>query len=211
MQNYKEILLSALSPTIFIILQGSFVKSAIDLRRDHNQRGISVIPYLTLLTNCFIWTLYAIMRHDNPLLVANLVGVFVGVGCTWVYYTFSMEQAPSWNFVVALCLMFIGFLLAVSGRTKDEGTMAMILSICIYGAPLVTLNRVIEEKSTQSMPFLISLGNFVSSVCWTLYGLIVTHDVKIVVPSIIGAVLASLQMFMFVLYGFGPPSRSRHK
>lgn len=203
-----EFLLSALSPTIFIVLQYSFVKSAIDLHKDSNERGLSIIPYLTLLSNCTVWSLYAMMRGDMPVLVANTVGVCVGTACTVTFHACSMHPAPRWTFMVAITVITIGILLALLERTTDEGTLAMLLSISIYGAPLVTLTKVIEEQSTQSMPFLISLGNFISSFCWTLYGLLVAQDPKIVVPSIIGAVLASLQMAMFVIYGFGPPKRS---
>lgn len=203
--NIQDVLLSSISPTIFILLLGSFVKSAMDLRRDHNQRGISIIPYLTLLSNCSVWTLYAIMSHDVPVLVANFVGVCVAVGCSFTYHTYSTLQAATWNYMVAAGIIAIGLFLAANHQVKEAGNMAMILSICIYGAPLVTLSKVIEEKSTQSMPFLISLGNFLSSISWTLYGLIVAHDVRIVVPSVIGAVLATVQMLMFIIYGFGPP------
>ncbi|RYH20712.1 hypothetical protein EON65_22660 [archaeon] len=40
---------------------------------------------------------------------------------------------------------------------------------------------------------------------WTLYGRLVAHDDKIVIPSAIGWVLATIQMAMFVIYGFEPP------
>jgi solute carrier family 50 (sugar transporter) len=207
MTSFRDAALSSLSPTIFIILLFSFVKSAIDLKRDRNERGISIIPYLTLLSNCTVWTLYAIMKNDIPVLVANSVGVIVGISCTIVYQLYSMQPAATWNYLVAGCVTGFGILLAIGRKVAEEGTLAMLLSIAIYGAPLVTLNKVFEERSTQSMPFLISLGNFVSSLSWSLYGLIVVHDVKIVVPSIIGLILATIQMSMFVLFGFGPPSR----
>jgi solute carrier family 50 protein (sugar transporter) len=80
--------------------------------------------------------------------------------------------------------------------------------VCIYGAPLVTLGKVIQERSTRSMPFLISLGNFASSLSWSLYAMVVVYDINIAIPSVIGLMLSSMQLAMFVIYGFGPPRPS---
>lgn len=207
---WRYVLLDALSPALFIALLGSFVKSANDIRMDNNERGISIVPFLALTTNCWTWLLYSAMRVDFPVLISNFFGLCVGVGGTYIYYSFSIIQPPNWQWHATLAILLVALLFFIGQQVMLEGFLAMIMSVCIYGAPLVTLAKVVEERSTQSMPFLICLGNFASSMSWTLYGLIVAKDARIVIPSIIGAILATLQVGTFIVYGF-EPSLSRRK
>ncbi|RYH20711.1 hypothetical protein EON65_22655 [archaeon] len=161
----RDTILSAASPTIFIILLLSFVKSASDLLEDNNRRGISIVPYLTLTANCAIWTLYSILRHDTPVFIANFVGLCTGSICTALYHFYSIHRPSAWQYAVTVAILLVGLYLAYSRAVLAEGTLAMCLAVCIYGAPLVTLSKVIQERSTQSMPFLISLGKLVCAYC----------------------------------------------
>lgn len=43
---------------------------------------------------------------------------------------------------------------------------------------------------------------WISSLCWTLYGYLKLNDPLVYVPNALGLLLASLQMLLFLIYGF---------
>lgn len=47
---------------------------------------------------------------------------------------------------------------------------------------------------------------FLTSLSWTLYGGIVARDIDVFVPSLVGVMLASVQLAMYVLFGFEEPA-----
>ena len=40
-----------------------------------------------------------------------------------------------------------------------------------------------------------------NSLCWLLYGAVVTNDIMIIGPNLVGLFLASLQLLLFVIFG----------
>eukprot|EP01036_Dinobryon_divergens_P032350 gene32350-41914_t len=71
------------------------------------------------------------------------------------------------------------------------------------GSPLSTLKKVIEEKSTQSMPsFSTSVTTWLNAFSWSLYGIIVANDFMVYAPNLIGLLLASVQLFLYAWLGF---------
>ena len=82
------------------------------------------------------------------------------------------------------------------------GIIGDILSILLMASPLSTLSKVINEKSTKSMPFYTSLSSWLNGLSWTLYGVIVAKDIMLYIPSSIGFLLATIQLILYVIYGF---------
>ena len=160
-----------------------------------------------MLVNCSVWTFYAAARGLVGLLIPNAIGIFAGIYCTYYYKEYSTTPIPKEYLYVALAVIVISLLFVIIGRTGIVGTMAAILAICVYTSPLATIRTVIREKSTETMPFPISLLVWFNALFWTLYGGIVAHDGDVLIPSLIGLLVTSIQLFLFILYGL--PSRTR--
>ena len=47
---------------------------------------------------------------------------------------------------------------------------------------------------------------FMAGVCWSLYGWLVIHDVRVYLPNMLGVLLAALQLALFAVYGIATPS-----
>jgi hypothetical protein len=60
---------------------------------------------------------------------------------------------------------------------------------------------VLEERSTASLPFSTSLVTWLNNASWMLYGYFVAQDKLIYGPNILGFLLSSTQMLLFLLYG----------
>ena len=59
----------------------------------------------------------------------------------------------------------------------------------------------IRDKSTASLSYYSSLMMWLNSLAWSTYGLIIRGDSNIFVPNVLGFVVATLQLHLFVLYG----------
>lgn len=145
--------LSLAGPLCFLWLQATFLVSAFRLQDDLNQKKLSIIPYLTLLVNCIIWSIYATMTELFALFIPNSIGIFVGCYCCVAYHKYSHIQPPPYYFLVAAAVTMTGMMFALFGMEDEIGMLAIILSVSVYASPLSTLKTVIRDKSTMSMPF----------------------------------------------------------
>lgn len=195
-------LISLSGPLFFLWLQGSLVYTAMRMKIDHNQRKLSILPYLAVLTNCVVWSAYGRMEQELPVLGANLIGILVGVYCTSIYHLYSIYPPLPIYYTMSAVIIICTLLLSIFGFTNLVGIIAMLLAITVYGSPLATLQIVMQERSTRSMPFFTSLAAWLTSFAWALYGGTIAKDLMVLVPSIVGVLLASVQLLMYVLYGF---------
>ncbi len=133
--------------------------------------------------------------------ITNLIGILVGIYCTATYHLYS-EYAPQPTHYYISSLVVIAALVGhAMGFHHLVGVLAIICAILVYASPLATLGIVLTEQSTRSMPFPTSIAEFLTAFAWALYGGVVARDLTILVPSILGIVLASAQLLMYVIYG----------
>ena len=53
-------------------------------------------------------------------------------------------------------------------------------------------------------PLQSSLIMWLNSLCWLLYGVMISKDLMIIGPNLLGLLLASLQLLLFLVFGFPP-------
>lgn len=104
-----------------------------------------------------------------------------------------------------LAALIIGF--CSQAGTTLIGTIGCALAVATCGSPLATIRTVIQDESTESMPFFTSLMFWFNALSWSSYGLFVSKDVMIYGPNLIGLALASIQMAMYVLFGMPPKGK----
>lgn len=76
------------------------------------------------------------------------------------------------------------------------GLVSCVASIVAFGAPLSKLPQVLRDKSTDSMPFLVSLLGFLCSLAWLLAG-VQRNDIFMIVPNGLGFLLGLAQLALF--------------
>jgi uncharacterized protein with PQ loop repeat len=199
---FWDVLISFCAQICFLALQGSMISSGVELQRNSNEKKLSPLPYLCLLVNCSIWSIYATMEGLIALFIPNALGVFAGFYCTMVYHQFSRIAIPIQYLAFSAALVLIALILGAAGSSSAVGFIAAVLSAIVYISPLATIQTVLRDKSTTSMPFYTSLLVFLSSFFWTIYGGYVAEDISVFVPSVIGLVFATIQMLLFAIYGF---------
>ena len=162
-------------PAFFLSFQGSAIKTALQIIADKSVGPLSAFPFVSLLTNCVIWTYYGLLRSDMTVLVPNALGILTGAGCILGYHKYAVQK-PSSMYAVAAALIAFASVLAFQGNHKLLGSLGCILAVILTGSPLVTLQTVIKEKSTAALPLFTSTAGWLNSCSWSLYGLLVAHD-----------------------------------
>lgn len=145
-------------------------------------------------------SMYAIMRSNSTIFVPNFSGLLTGLVCTVAFQTHTKETKIE-IFMAAGCILLVAFYLAFSGKTYFLGLVGVCLSVILMGSPLATLRTVIKDRSTNSLPFLTSATTFLNALSWALYGVIEVNDPIVYIPNIIGLLLASVQLSLFLVYG----------
>ena len=59
-----------------------------------------------------------------------------------------------------------------------------------------------RDKSTAALSYCSSLLLWLNSLAWATYGLIIRGDSNIFIPNIVSFVVATLQLHLFVFYGY---------
>lgn len=147
--------LKVAGPAFFLGMQASSVRTALTIIADKSVKSLSPIPFVSLLTNCVIWTFYGFLRKDNTVLIPNAAGVLSGAFCVSAYQRHEITSSTQVYTIAGLIIAFaIGC--ALLGNYKLLGSVGCALAVGLMASPLATLATVIKDKSTASLPFATS-------------------------------------------------------
>jgi solute carrier family 50 protein (sugar transporter) len=161
---------------------------------------LSNIPFLSLMTNSVVWSIYGSMKKDSTVFVPNASGVVAGIACVSIYHMYASSTNIRY-YGISTSILWLSFILGWLGYVDWVGSLGVCMAIFLMGSPLSTLKTVIEQKNTNALPFYTSLATFMNALSWFLYGSIEAKDPMIIVPNFVGLLLASVQMSLFAIYG----------
>jgi solute carrier family 50 protein (sugar transporter) len=197
-----KLFVSLLVPLFVTIVQTSYLVTIKKIMLNYNREQYSILPFLSLFVSCFTWLLYGSQRGEVTVAITNTIGLILGGFGSLVYFYYSLFRPPLLYFLISACLLLFSTFLACFSSLNALGTLGMIFAIGVYSSPLSVMKKVIDEESTESLSFPISLSAWISAVTWLLYGMYVVFDGWIIFSSVIGFVVTSLQMYLFIRYGF---------
>lgn len=192
-------------PIMFMGMQVTSWLTAQTIYRTRSVGQLSIFPFVSMWTNCFLWSLYGLLRNDYTVLVPNFAGAITGLGCAWIYHNAANEEMyereNKFYYIVSACISLYGMVCTAYGADEAIGTLGVIMCVVLMGSPLIVLRTVLVEKNCSAMPFWTSLAIWFNTLCWMLYGLLDAHDFMVYFPNIIGLILASIQMVFFAIFG----------
>ncbi|KAM7268477.1 hypothetical protein ACFE04_010643 [Oxalis oulophora] len=151
--------------------------------------GYSCIPYVVTLLSCLIYSWYGLptisYKWENFPLVKVAVMVFFVILFFCVSATMSIFLFHDHHH-----------------RKIFMGSIGLVVAASMYGSPLVVLKQVVSTKSVEFMPFYLSFFSFLSSLIWLAYGLL-SHDLVLASPNMVGCPLAILQLLVYCKYRKG--------
>lgn len=120
--------LQVAGPAFFLSFQGSAVKTAMQIAVDKSVGPLSAFPFVSLLTNCYIWSLYGFNAKDMTVLVPNAIGVLSGAFCIANYHKYAKEK-PTQMYTIATALIFFASTLAFSKQFQLLGTLGCVVAV----------------------------------------------------------------------------------
>nr|XP_021592800.1 bidirectional sugar transporter SWEET3 [Manihot esculenta]OAY30286.1 hypothetical protein MANES_14G018300v8 [Manihot esculenta] len=181
--------------------------------RKRSTEEFSCIPYIITLLNCLLYTWYGLpvvsYKWENfPLVTINGLGILLEISFIIIYFRFAETRRKIKVGVTLLpVLLLFSIVAAVSSfafhdhhsRKIFTGSVGLVVSVGMYGSPLVVMKQVIQTKSVEFMPFYLSFFSFLASSLWLAYGLL-SHDLFIASPNFLGAPLGILQLLLYCKY-----------
>ncbi|KAG0496472.1 hypothetical protein HPP92_001163 [Vanilla planifolia] len=178
--------------------------------RNKSTEDFSGIPYNMTLLNCLLSAWYGLpFVSPNNMLVWTINGTGALLEAIYVVvflvYTPKKAKRRMLGLLALLSSVFAAVALvsffALHGVSRKLlcGFAASIFSICMYASPLSIMRLVIQTKSVEYMPFLLSLFSFLCGSSWFVFGLL-GRDPFIIVPNGCGAALGAAQLVLYAIY-----------
>ena len=138
---------------------------------------------------------------SNTVLIPNFAGVLSGGYCALTYHRFAL-RSPWQLYAGASAIALVAAFLSYLRNFQLLGSIGCVLAVILMASPLATIGTVLRDKSTAALPFATSFSGWCNALSWSAYGLLVANDAMIYGPNLVGLALASVQMLLFVLFGF---------
>ena len=139
----------------------------------------SSAPFVAGALNTAIWCKYGYLIAEPAIQVVNLIGAFLFMIYTLVFYQFSPRKITVMKQGVFTVGFFVTVLIVLGqlntmGKYHYEkqalGLLAAFLSVAFCAAPLASIGQVMRTKSTEILPYYMILMNFVVTAQWWLFG-----------------------------------------
>ncbi|KAI9224641.1 sugar efflux transporter for intercellular exchange-domain-containing protein [Blastocladiella britannica] len=162
-------------------------------------------PFVAMFINCALWTKYGLLLPDSAIFAVNSTGLVLAVIYIGVYYLHAPDHKPLDRLLLAASAIVYPVLLYTQLATRDSATthaglIACVCSVVMYGSPLAALRRVIAARSAAAMSAPVVALSLAVTILWTMYGFEVA-DANIIVPNVLGLVLAVASAALMVFYG----------
>ncbi|KAB2072999.1 hypothetical protein E1A91_A07G054700v1 [Gossypium mustelinum] len=170
--------------------------------------GFESLPYVVALVSAVLWIYYATLKPNAFLLMTiNSIGCVVETIYIIVFIVYAPKKARIltlrlllvFNMGALVLVLITHFFLKGRSRIHVIGWSCVVTSAAVFAAPLSIMRSVIHTKSVEFMPFTLSFFLTCSAILWLVYGLLL-KDFYISLPNIVGVVLGTIQMLLYVVY-----------
>ncbi|KAF4348730.1 hypothetical protein F8388_002706 [Cannabis sativa] len=182
-----------------VITTKSMEPTFIPIWKRKSMEQYSAVPYLAILINCLVWTLYGLpFINPGSILIVTISGSRLKKRIKVVLAELV--------FISILTLLTLTLTHSHKKRSTIVGTICILFNIMIYAVPLAVMKLVITTKSVEksmeqysSVPYLATVIN---RLVWTLYGLPFIHPGSILVVTINGSgfVIECTYLIIFLIF-----------
>ncbi|XP_021207329.1 sugar transporter SWEET1 [Bombyx mori] len=214
LQPYKEIVGSiAAFVTIGQMFSGSFI--CWDIYKQGSTRGIGIMPFLGGVVMTILNLQYGYILRDDTMIQVNMFGLALNIVYVLIYFNYTQQKVKVWaqiGLAGAVSAALIGYAQTEDPKLVETrfGTIITAFMFYLIASPLFGLKEIIQNKSTEGMPFPIILSGTVVTFMWLLYGIILRNKF-LVVQNVVALVLCASQLSLFVIYPSKPKGKDKSK
>jgi len=196
--------LSVAGPLCFFGLQTAGLKAVKTIKENKSVGDLSPLPFVSLVTNCVVWSTYGFLTNDPTVIIPNLSGLGFGLYYTYTFHKYSTYSLAKFYTAAGLVCLAVGgiiYYFPLEQAKSYVGYLGCSIAVLLMSSPLAAMGTVIRTKSTASMPFAQSIATFFNAISWSGYGLLVAKDEVLVMPNVLGLLAAILQLSLFARFG----------
>ncbi|MFH4976554.1 hypothetical protein AB6A40_003263 [Gnathostoma spinigerum] len=165
--------------------------------------GFSVMPFWVGVLSGSFWLRYGLLKMDYTMISVNVAAIIIMLNYLAFYSYFCTPKKTILLKILALLSIISTMLLLVEifGRRSVDalGFTCMALNIASFGAPLAGIKVVISHHTCETMPLPLCIANFLVSLQWMFYGILI-QDIYLIVPNGTGVLLSIVQLSLFVIF-----------
>ncbi|XP_004535018.1 sugar transporter SWEET1 [Ceratitis capitata] len=182
-----------------------------DIRKRGRSDGYPPDPFLGGVVLSILTLKMGTLMGDSATILVNIVGFAISVVFLSAFYWFASNdfKMKIWSkigiagaFTVA-CLTYAAY----EDPHKIEFRFGMLITgilVFLVGSPLLSLNKIIEKKSTEGMPFPIILTGTLVTASWALYAISIKNPMM-AYQNLFLLALGSIQLSLFAIYPNSSP------
>lgn len=172
------------------------------LKDQMKYQDLPIILLLSSFINCILWADYGLIKNSTQIYITNSLGGTI----TLIWITIYLLYLGKKYFIVSLILNI--FLLIATGAisflfyfiidSNITGLIAMIFNVLMYAALGEKIISVIKTKNYELIPIYSSIGGFLCSLCWLIFGFY-QNDKNIIIPNSLGILFSVIQILIFII------------
>ncbi|CAB3979584.1 Sugar transporter SWEET1 [Paramuricea clavata] len=173
--------------------------------RSNSTEYVSHLPFLVTAFSCFMWIMYGITKRDSTITFVNMIGMTLQcmyLICHFIYSKTEPVFRHTLYILLLTCTLLSYFKLYIPTEEESLSTMGMtcvIITVIMFGSPLVALANIFRTKTTESLSFPLCVMTVVNSSLWMTYGYLI-NDVYVITPNFLGLLLGLVQVALFCIY-----------
>jgi solute carrier family 50 protein (sugar transporter) len=180
------------------------------ISREKTVGNYPLLPYSSMVCNCFVWVEYGILKGQPKVWASNGVGLALGLVYCVIFQKHCSPTATNLpgtfkqHLHVMYAIILSNILLTHSGVSNTSeliGKEGVIICIILFASPLAALKHVIVTRSASSIPLPFTLACFVNCTAWSVLGWYTTNDFNIYFPNLLGLSCAVAQLVLKGLCG----------
>lgn len=188
------------APISSIILYMAPIPTVQAFTRRQMVGSLPLLPYTSMLSNSFAWTVYGLLNSEPKLWTSNFVGFTLSI-----YYFLSFARyAPhgaatlpgTFDQHVQGFVSVLAFVLWYARHKKSGpiGKVAVLINLAMYASPLSAIKAVLEAKSSEAIPLPLTVASLASCIFWTITGYLDMHDPYVWIPTTFGIIFGIAQV-----------------
>lgn len=199
-----------------VLFVNPLIETVPKIEREASVGNLPLLPFSAMVMSGSIWASYGWLQGSPAIWVPNCFQLLFGLHYCRVFCRFcpadaaslplsrrvhAVGAACSW----ALCASCLLLLPAPSASTL-LGLLGNAMNVMLFAGPLAVIRTVVGQKSTESLPFGFTCAVSLNCSLWSFYGYVMRDDPQIYVSNVIGMILGTVQLSLFVIYGFSSSS-----
>ena len=217
-----------LAPIAGIVCFWAPIPTIRQIRTDQSVGSLPLLPYSSMIANCFLWIVYGVLRNETKIWFTNSVGLVLASIYFIIFTKYSPLKSPTLpgsirqhrHAIVVVVFVTLAFVTMSNNTTGDSdpagmiGNIAVLFCIAMFGSPLAALKTVLVTKSADSIPLPFTIATCVNCFCWFVLGWYDLQDFNIYFPNLLGLVFGITQVGLKLVFSNGssvmkPPGQEK--